>query len=70
MFSGGWADVAGDVHVHCDCRAVQRGPALAVVGLGGVGGYGMARLGLFGGGGGISSESGSAACFRFWAWTA
>lgn len=33
-------------------------------------GYGMARLGLFGGGGGMSSESGSGGCFRFWAWTA
>lgn len=30
----------------------------------------MARLGLFGGGGGMSSESGSGGCFRFWAWTA
>lgn len=33
-------------------------------------GYGMALLGLFGGGGGISSASGSGGCFRFWAWTA
>lgn len=33
-------------------------------------GYGIARLGLFGGGGGMSSESGSGGCFRFWAWTA
>ncbi len=29
-------------------------------------GYGMARLGLFGGGGGMSSESGSGGRFRFW----
>ncbi|MED6276845.1 hypothetical protein CHARACLAT_007065 [Characodon lateralis] len=28
------------------------------------GGYGAAQLGLFGGGGGISSESGSDGCFR------
>lgn len=37
---------------------VQKAPTL---------GYGVARLGLFGGGGGISSESGTGGCFRFWA---
>lgn len=40
---------------------VQRDPAVD---------YGMARLGLFGGGGGMSSESGSAGCSRFWPCTA
>lgn len=50
--------VAGYVDVHCDC---PESPAVS---------YGMARLGIFGGGGGISSESGSGGCFRFWAWTA
>lgn len=56
----GGGDVAGDVDTRCDCGAVQKNPAA---------GYGMARLGLFGGGGGMSSESGSGGCFRFCAWT-